>query len=313
MPKKKRRPRKPAARRPANRRPAGGSLGTNVVEYAVEQGVDVSDPEQLAAYMETYNALPLEERVMISDGLWREDVEEDDDLDDDVLLPPFLEQMPDDETMEAVLADVDEHALFVDAPLMRRADILMRAIGSAHAFDPDEGFGRATTLELLDKFGYDAEEDVETTWDAPPVSALVAGLVGGGFLELRAGQLVPAAGVAPWAWPDDAPEERIVVGRILYATTLSAFFEEHDGVSAAIAPPLTAMALMSAVAPDGLHVPEVTGEADGYEELRLAVRDDLLALEDIGIVTREGDTFYASPVLITVLPAVIEDMEATLD
>ncbi|MCM3659475.1 hypothetical protein M3148_00470 [Georgenia satyanarayanai] len=312
MPKKKRRPRKPAARRPERQRPpAGGSLGANVVDYAVEQGVDVSDPAQLAAYMEMYNALPLEERVMISDGLWREDV--DDDELDDVLLPPFLDRMPDDETMEGVLAGVDEHALFVDAPLMRRADILMRAIGSRQPFDPEEGFGRTMTLELLGKFGYDAEEDVETTWDAPPVSALVAGLVGGGFLELRDGQLVPSAGVAPWAWPDDAPEERVVVGRILYATTLSAFLEEQDGVSAAIAPPLTAMALMSAVAPDGLHVPEATDEPDGYEDLRLAVRDDLLALEDIGIVTRDGDTFFASPVLITVLPAVIEDLEVTLE
>ncbi len=229
---------------------------------------------------------------------------------DHVLLPPFLDRVPDDEMMEGVLADVDEHALFIEAPLMRRADILMRAVGPAHPFDPEEGLGRATTLELLGHFGCDAEADVETTWDAPPVRALVAGLVGGGFLELRDGQLVPAAGVAPWAWPDAAPEERVVVGRILYATTLGAFFEEQDGVSAASAPPLTAMALMSAVAPDGLHVPEATAEGDAYEDLRLAVRDDLLALEDIGIVTREGDTFFASPVLITVLPAVIEEMEA---
>ena len=221
--------------------------------------------------------------------------------------------MPDDETMQALLADVDEHAILLDAPLMRRADILMRRIGSGLPFSTDEGFGRATTLELVDEMGWVPDEDVETTWDATPVSALIAGLVGAGFLELRdERQLVPAAGVAPWAWPDDEPEARVVAGRILFATTLGAFFEDHDGVSAALAPPLTAMALMSAVAPGGISLPESADEPDAVTDIRLTVREDLLALEDIGVVTREGDTFFASPVLVPVLPAVIEGMEAGL-
>lgn len=221
--------------------------------------------------------------------------------------------MPDDETMQALLADVDEHAILLDAPLMRRADILMRTIGSGLPFSTDEGFGRATTLELVDAMGWVPDGDVETTWDATPVSALVAGLLGAGFLELRDGrQLVPAAGVAPWAWPDDAPEARVVAGRILLATTLGAFFESHDGVSAALAPPLTAMALMSAVAPGGVSLAESADEPDAVADIRRTVREDLLALEDIGVVTRDGDTFFASPVLVPVLPAVIEEMEAGL-
>ncbi|WP_413452869.1 hypothetical protein AA0Y32_08520 [Georgenia phoenicis] len=309
MPKKKRRPRKPVQRRTVHRpRPTGSSLGANVIDYAIDEGVDVTDPVELAAFMDRYNALPREDRVWISDGAWRE---ADDDEDDDVVLPAFLEQMPDETAMEAHLASVDEHALFVDAPLMRRADMVMRAVGSGHPFTPDDGLGVAATDALLEQFGYTDTHD-RAAWDMSPVSALLAGLVGGGFLELDGETLVPAAGVAPWAWPEDAAEQRIVVGRILYATTLSAFFEEQDGISAALAAPLTAMALMSAVAPDGLHLPEVTDEPDDFEELRLAVRTDLLALEDIGVVTREGDTFFAPPVLVSILPAVIESMEGEL-
>lgn len=309
MPKKKHRPRKPAQRRPGHRpRPAGGSLGANVIDYAIEEGVDVTDPIELAAFMDRYNAMPHEVRVWISDGAWRD---ADDDEDDDVVLPAFLEQLPDEATMEAYLANVDEHALFVDAPLMRRADMVMRTIGSGHPFTPDDGLGAAAVDALLEEFGYTDMHD-RASWDMSPVSALLAGLAGGGFLQLDGDRLLPAAGVAPWAGPEDAAEQRIVAGRILYATTLRAFFEEQDGISAALAAPLTAMSLMSAVAPGGLHLPEITDEPDGFEELRLAVRTDLLALEDIGVVTREGDTFFAPPVLVSVLPAVIEDMESEL-
>ncbi|WP_152191908.1 hypothetical protein [Georgenia satyanarayanai] len=257
MPKKKRRPRKPAGRRPEHRgRPA-----------EVAAGADVSGPDP-----------------------------------DGGRLPPFLDRVPDEETMQAVLAGTDEHALLVDAPLMRHADTLLRAVGAGHPYG-QAGEQPGATRDLA----------AATGWDAGRVDALVAGLVGGGFLELRGGQLVPSAGVAPWAWPDEAPEKRVVAGRILYATTLGAFFDGTGGAPAAQAPPLTAMALMSAVAPDGVDVPEVAEEADTVARLRSAVRADLLALEDIGIVTRDDDTFLASPVLITVLPAVIGDMEARLE
>ncbi|PYG01790.1 hypothetical protein SAMN05216184_101254 [Georgenia satyanarayanai] len=215
-------------------------------------------------------------------------------------LPLFFDQVPDEETMQAVLAAADEHALLVDAPLMRRADTLMRTVGSGHPYVLEEG--RVATPGLVESTG----------WDAARVGAIVAGLVGGGFLERRDGQLVPAAGVAPWAWAQDPPEKRVVAGRILYATTLGAFFDDAGGASSSQTAPLTAMALMSAVAPGGVHLPEAADDTDALAQLLLAVRADLLALEDIGLVTRDGDAFVASPVLIPVLPAVVADMEARL-
>lgn len=283
MPKKKRRPRTPAARRPDHRpHPSGrGATDDRAAAQHAEAGRELRDAEDQGR--------------------------------DGGRLPHFLDQVPDEATMHEILADADEHALLLDAPLMRRADALLRTIGSGHPYreDEDEDGGRAATQDLIAKTGWAATGEITTAWHT--ARALVAGLVGGGFLEHRDGNLVPAAGVAPWAWPDDAPEERVVAGRILFATTLGAFFaDDQDGISAAQAPPLTAMALMSAVAPGGIHLPDSTDEPDTVAHLQRAVRADLLALEEIGIVTREDDTFFASPVLITVLPAVVADMETRL-
>lgn len=322
MPKKKRRLRKPVnhhrQRAPRATATEAPSMGDNIIGYAVSQGVDVTDPAALDAFMAFYNSLPHDARVVISDGDWREDLE--DDLDDDEWgdddelegsFPDFLGTPVDDETLEAHLSAVDMDAFFVDATLMQRADLMLRHIGQGHPFTDDEGLGAEATLTLVEQFGYESEA-VLTTWDAAPVSALLAGLVGGGFLEVSAGQLRPAALVTAWAWADAPPEERTGVGRILYATTLSAFLQETEEGSAALAPPFTAMALMTASGPGGLHLPATTPEPDEFEALRQHVRADLLTLQDLGIVERDGDLFTASPVLLTVLPAVVDAVSGDL-
>lgn len=322
MPKKKRRPRKPVRHRQRQARPVGRtgspSLGDNIIGYAVNQGVDVTDPAALDAFMTFYNSLPHDMRVAISDGDWGEGLEDDLDndelVDDDELegsFPDFLGTPADEEALAAHLSTVDVDAYFLDATLMQRADLILRHIGQAHPFTDDEGLGGEATVTLIEQFGHEAE-DIETTWDAPPVSILVAGLAGAGFLEVSGGEIRPAAMVASWAWPDAPPKERTSVGRVLYATTLTAFLEETDDRSAALALPFTAMALMTACGPGALHLPETVPEPDQYEPLRQAVRADLLALDDIGIVERDGDVFAASPVLLTVLPAVVEEVSGEL-
>lgn len=319
MPKKKRRPRKPVRRqqqRPRPKRAENTSMGQNVISYALSQGVDVTDPAALDAFMAFYNGLPHELRVAISDRDWSEDSDDewlDDEEDawladsDDDTFPDFLGELPSAEALEAHAAGVDEHAFYIGATLMRRADLVLRHIGEGHTFTDEDGLGLPATIALLDEFG-SAADDVETMWDVPPLSGLIAGLAGGGFLQLSAGQVRPAAMVRPWAWPDAPPEDRIDVGRVLYATTLSAFFEETEEGSAALAGPFTAWALLSACGPDGLRLSEGEAGADEYEALRQNVRADFLALADLGIIERDGDVFTASPTLLTVLPAVLEDV-----
>lgn len=311
MPKKKRRPRKPVHGRrpiPQSRRAASPDMSGNIIAYALEQGFDMSDPAAVDAFMHFYNGLPYEARVAISDGDWRSDV--DDWLDDDELddaMPAFLGGLPSDEALEAHLATVDEAAFFRDAPLMHRADLLLERVGEGHPFTDDDGLGRETTVALLEAFGFEPE-GVTTTWDAPPVSALVAGLLGGGFLTVSDGLARRADLVVEWAGPDGPPEQRAAVGRILHATTLSAFLTPTEVGSAALAPHLTAMALITAYGPGGIDLPEEVAEPDAFEELRQDVRADLLALVDIGILERDGDRFTASPVLMHVLPAVVDDV-----
>src|SRR5690625_2565826 len=337
MPKKKRRPRKPVRHHkpqsPRVQRSRTPILGDNVIGYAVHQGIDVTDPDALNRFMALYNALPHEERVAISDGDWREDAEDpdaawlDDEWDDEVwpdeewedddelddMFPGFLGDLPDDDTLDAHIDSVDDNAYFVDAPLMRRADLLLRLIGDGHPFT-DEGLGRESTVSLLEQFGYEPE-DIATTWDAPPVSGLLVGLVGAGYVEFADGQVRPAAKVSAWAWPDAPSEARPAAGRVLHATTLHAFLGESELGPAAVAGPFTAMALMNACGPAGLSLPETStdaGESERDSALRRLVRADLLALEDLGIVQRDGDVFTASPVLLTVLPAVLEEVTGGL-
>ncbi|WP_324651713.1 hypothetical protein [Georgenia sp. H159] len=294
-------------------------MSDNIIGYAVSQGVDVTDPAALDAFMTFYNNLPHDVRVEISDGEWRDDLDDEewadeDWIDDDELegaFPAFLGTPADDDALEAHLATVDEHAYFVDATLMQRADRVLRHIGEAHPFTEDEGLGGEATVSLMEQFGH-ATDDIATTWDAMPVSVLVAGLAGGGYLEVSGGEIRPAAMVAPWAWPDAPPEERTSAGRVLHATTLGAFLEETDEGSTALAPPFTAIALMTVCGPGGLHLPETVAEPDEFEPLRQNVRADLLVLEDVGIVERDGDVFTASPVLLTVLPAVLESVSGAL-
>lgn len=61
-----------------------------------------------------------------------------------------------------------------------------------------------------------------------------------------------------------------------------------------------------------MNLPETATDTDEYGALRQNVRADLLALEDLGIVRRDGDVFTASPVLLTVLPAVLETVSGEL-
>lgn len=331
MPKKKRHPRKPARRREPQPSRTGGSappaLGSNVISYALSQGVDVTDPAALDAFMAYYNGLPRHMRVAISDGDWHDEIGGDEVEELDVGwpdtdewpsgdeagggFPDLFGELPDDATLEAHVAGVDEDAYYAGSTLMRRADLVLRHIGDGHSFTNEEGLGRGATVALLEQFGYQAEE-VETMWDAPPLSALVAGLAGGGYLEVSAGVARPAALVSPWAWPDAPAEERTGAGRVLYATTLSAFLEETEEGSAALVPPFTAMALLAACGPDGVNLPETATDTDEYGALRQNVRADLLALEDLGIVRRDGDVFTTSPVLLTVLPAVLETVSGEL-
>lgn len=227
----------------------------------------------------------------------------EDSLDDelDAMFPDFLGELPDDETLEAHIATVDEDTYYRDATLMQHADSVLRRIGDGHP--TTEGPGGTVTAAL-------AGAPEQVAWDAPPVTALLAGLTTGGFLEASEGRVRPAARVVPWAWPDAAPKERTAVGRVLHATTLGAFLTQTGSEAPAQGGLLTAMALMRACAPGGLHLPAGAAEPGEYEDLQERVRTDLLALEDIGIVQRDGDVFTASPVLLTVLPAVLESVSA---
>lgn len=317
--------------------PARRSMGGNILELALAQGVDPTDESDMAVFIDRFNALDDDARHAVTEtgrlpetltpgpapgrgaafGLGQggrpglavvpslEDDDDGDDFDLTDVWPDFLGEPVDGNAPLAPLSAEESAAALSDTVLVRRADQLLDWLGTGRKLTGTFALRRADTAQVLDLLGIDAGTP-RSMWDVPALAMLWNALTAAGFLELRSGTAHPAGRIISWAGADAPAERRLEAGNALIVCALSNYLGvQDDGETLAHLPPLTFLALLKATQPGGVHVPEPQGPAPNLEAL--LVRLDLLTLVDAGILTREADAFFLPANVLSMLPLVMKE------
>src|SRR5699024_8910595 len=208
--------------------PSRRGMAGNLFDFALSQGVDLSDQDQLDEFMQRYNALDEADRRAITDAgqLSRDysagrfsaapadrpagaafglggpassggdvlggefgDDELDDELDDILdLWPDFLGAPPDPSRGVPAMDSADPNEL-ADTVLTHRAEALLELLGDRLALTGTKGLRRADLARLLQAIGIDAQP--RSMWDVPEVALPWAILQAAGFVEIRSGSAYP--------------------------------------------------------------------------------------------------------------------------
>jgi hypothetical protein len=328
--------------------PARRSMGGNLVHYAIEHGVDVSDPAQLAAFMEHVNGLSYEERVAITDGAataggsptaggattadgataaggppWPgaafglgADAEAGGAASPFAeIWPASLGHPPDHTALSRGPFDPEEAAeLFERSVLLRRARQLLEWVGDGRPVTTTGALRLSDTAEVIDLLGISVHAAPRSMWWVRELVLLWVPLVRLGYLAVGRTRVTPGEEALPGA--DAAPAEVATAGAGLHAAVLHAFLEAHpDRPGFALEPDLTLGALLRAAEPQGLTIParEVDGDARPPGEDDYPVRflgHDLANLATLGILEREGDTYRLPEALHPIVPTAVRMLTA---
>ena len=306
--------------------PTRRSMGGNVVRYAVEQGVDVSDPAQLGEFMAHFNSLSFEERVAITDGaapapgparpgvavgLGGGPVPGGGTREEPVnpfarIWPAALGHAPDPTTLSAAPVDsVQAAELFERSVLLRRARQLLDWLGDGRPVTSTGALRLADTTAVMDLLGISFHMAPRSMWWVRDLVLLWVALVRLGYLEVGPTRVTPGEEALPGAGA--APEDVATAGAGLHAAVLHAFLEDQpDRPSVALEPDLTLAALLRAAEPEGLTMPawddSLPSEDDHH--VRFLGRDlDILAA--LGILEREGTTYRLPAALHLIVPVAV--------
>jgi hypothetical protein len=326
--------------------PTRRSFSTNILGYGMALGVDLSDEDQLEAFMHWYDDLPDEERLALSetghlpdpvvpfDGdEARRALEEQRTADRSAESAgehtwPWFLPAPDAEdgmVLEATLPE-DELAVYAANDLVRRAAMILDLVGERERRVTGTGaLGRADCAELLDRGAgaADGPDSVRTMWERPELAGPWITLLDGGWLDIADGRVHRETGPVPYAPVEVDPEGFVAFGHaVLTATLLGKDARDaEDGGFRGM--PDTLRALLAACGPDGLDLPSPleagtqgqdvpvdpeTGQWDRRELMRLfAVERDLSDLAETGVLDREGTRFSGSAAVLAALLALLQE------
>ncbi|UNX55954.1 hypothetical protein MF406_06945 [Georgenia sp. TF02-10] len=296
------------------------STTANIVRYAIEQGVDISDRDALAAFMTAFVDLPDAHRAAIADGAGPAAPRASGDLlgagpgawaeDDDgsSLLAPFwpaaLGPAPDLEVLTGYeLPDPEAAAWLRAAPLWGRARALLDWLGEGRPVTASGALRRAETAAVIGLLGLPGPSRPASMWDSAPLALLWAGLAQAGMIAIARTRAYPRRALPG---PDSSAREVVVTGTEIYSGALWAFlFEWHRGRYAQV-PGLTVGLLLAAARSGGLAVPADTlaapADIPGFppgRDLTPALAADLDTLTHLGLLRRSPAGAYVLPRALT--------------
>lgn len=279
--------------------PTRRSMGGNLVRYAVEQGVDVSDPAPAPARPGTAFGLAggpapdggtREEPVNPFARIW----------------PSALGHAPDLTALSSDPVDAARAAeLFERSVLLRRARQLLDWLGDGRPVTSTGALRLADTTAVMGLLGISSHTAPRSMWWVRDLVLLWVALVRLGYLEVGRTRVTPGEEALPGGGA--APEEVATVGAGLHAAVLHAFLEDRpDRPSVALEPDLTLAALLRAAEPEGLTMPARDDALPSEDDHRVRyLGRDLDILAALGMLEREGSTYRLPAALHLIVPVAV--------
>ncbi|TRW45044.1 hypothetical protein [Georgenia yuyongxinii] len=290
--------------------PSGRSMGGNIMAYAVEQGVDVSDPAAIAAFMQHYNSLPRADRVAISDGaadgapagpprptralaqIW----------------PKALGPLPDPAALERGPFDLVKTAAWMEQSLLlTRARVIAEHVGAGLPVTSTGALRRADTAALMERLGLHRELEPQSMWDVTELTVVWLALARLGYLDIGKTRVRPGEESLPPAGA--SAQDVVTAGAAVHAAVLHALVQARtDHASDGAEPALVWGALLRAADPAGVAVvapspldDKLAWDLDARRLYYLA--HDLGTLSEVGVLERKGNTFRLPRELFPIVPA----------
>lgn len=312
--------------------PTRRSFSTNILGYGLSLGVDLEDDRELAGFMHWYNALPDEERLVLSDTgrlpspsvpYQREASVRSARATD---LPggtwPWFLPAPEEDGMALGGLDAEQDApAYAGSAFVQRAVALLDFVGQGRRVTRTGALGREDSRALLAAMGLDTA--VRSMWDRPEIVGAWVSLLDGGWLELDRGVVRRAEGAVPFVSAEQDAEGFVAFGHAVLSAALFGRDARDAEDGGFVGMPDTIAALLAACRTEGLTLPDpvspepgaprppldpLTGVVDREELKRLfAVRHDLSDLAAIGVLERRGPRFIGSPAVLVALVALIRD------
>lgn len=227
------------------------SMGARVLSLAVDEGVDIGDQDQLAAFMDRFNSMPQE---------WREQATGGPDS-----MAPGNEQtgLPLD---VLVTPEQQEADALLGLPLSQRLTQLIEWVGSSRQTTGTGALRLKDIPEVAERLGTEVPDfPVQSMWQLDDLSDLWIAAIQTGILERTATTVRP--GPQAREWRSRAAADVIYVGRALVGNVimLSILDSQEDRYPQWLATELTGMLAMvlTATASEGsIDLEELEAEAN---------------------------------------------------
>ncbi|MEE1617235.1 hypothetical protein [Brachybacterium sp. J153] len=295
--------------------PTRRSFSTNVLGYGLERGVDLEDPEELAAYMRWYTTRSDEDRVAlaefgnlarISDAYDRETAlevlrAEPPSRAEQASWPWFIPEIGEGRSGDDPLLEEDpDPELYRRNGLLRAAEAILEVVGEGCRVTDSGALGRAETARVGELLGLPA--GARSMWHRPEIAGAWVALLDGGWLALGARRVTALAGPVPFLPFSEDPSAFAEWGHAVLTALLLGRHARAGGDGGFRGLPETLAALVSACVDGGVDLPvaQVIHEADrnSLEDLVL-VRRDLDDLVRCGLLEGHGSHVEGSAAVLT--------------
>lgn len=307
--------------------PSRRSFSANIMRYAVDLGLDLSDPQMVERYMTWYNNLSHAERIEISDtgklvspsspfdptaplpsdgnvipgGFTRHGSEdefwdEDDftslsDLELASAWPWFLGELPDPDEPILSWDPAQLPAEYEASDFVLIAHLLLTMIGDGRKLTATGALNRADTTEALNMLGIQAT--FRSMWDIPEIVGPWRALTDGDWVRIEGNRATPGPGLAPAVPPSVDPDgfanfAHLLLTRLLLSLTHADYSEGGFANT-----PDTLQALLVATRTEGLVLPGM----------------DVLTGDDLPVQLIDQSTGDLDPVELSRLLDTHEDLE----
>lgn len=276
--------------------PSRRSISGNIMRYAVDLGVDLSDSQNVQRYINWYNNLPHAERTELSDTgrlaspsmpfapnaplgnvvqaafgshfthedeFWDEDdhdevfdVLSDHDLDLTSAWPRFLGELPDPDAPVLPPDPALLQAEYETNEFVQRARTLLTLIGNERKLTETGALNRADTSDALSNMGI--ETKFRSMWEIPEIVGPWMALSDGGWIRIERRRVSPGPGMAPAAPPAFDPEGFADFAHLLLSRLLLSLSINHVEEGGFANMPDTFQALLVASRPGGLVLPDIS-------------------------------------------------------
>ncbi len=196
------------------------SMGGRLVQLAIDEGVDVSDPDALARFTQRFNEMPFEWRKQLTDGpetpggsFAEDDAEQWDDEDHEGPFdgPGVVEDLHaamitgaaavgfTGEPVKITVPDADtEMAALLGTPLLTRMSALLEWVTPGQKVTSTGAMRRSDTADWARTFGIPipAGSTPNSMWDLPELAIPWSAAAALGFIDIATTKVYPGADVA---------------------------------------------------------------------------------------------------------------------